>query len=326
MMLTKGYIDLPLDGSLNLANEIQKLKKEKNAIILAHFYVEAELQEIADYIGDSLGLSQQAAKTQADMIVFLGVHFMAETAKILSPSKKVIIPDLNAGCSLADSCNENDFAKFLAEYPNHTVITYVNTTAKIKAMSDIICTSSNAKFIVESLPENEKIIFAPDKNLGNYINSITNRKMVVWDGACHVHHAFSVERLIGLKKENPNAKVLAHPECQKPILILADFIGSTSEMLNFSKSDVCNQFIVATESGILHQMQKSSPKKVFIAAPPEDATCACNDCNFMKLNNMQKLYGSLKYEKPEIHVDEQIRIKALKPIQRMLDISAKMKV
>jgi len=326
MMLTKGYIDLPLDGSLNLANEIQKLKKEKNAIILAHFYVEAELQEIADYIGDSLGLSQQAAKTQADMIVFLGVHFMAETAKILSPSKKVIIPDLNAGCSLADSCNENDFAKFLAEYPNHTVITYVNTTAKIKAMSDIICTSSNAKFIVESLPENEKIIFAPDKNLGNYINSITNRKMVVWDGACHVHHAFSVERLIGLKKENPNAKVLAHPECQKPILILADFIGSTSEMLNFSKSDACNQFIVATESGILHQMQKSSPKKVFIAAPPEDATCACNDCNFMKLNNMQKLYGSLKYEKPEIHVDEQIRIKALKPIQRMLDISAKMKV
>lgn len=325
-MLTKGYIDLPLDGSLNLANEIQKLKKEKNAIILAHFYVEAELQEIADYIGDSLGLSQQAAKTQADMIVFLGVHFMAETAKILSPSKKVIIPDLNAGCSLADSCNENDFAKFLAEYPNHTVITYVNTTAKIKAMSDIICTSSNAKFIVESLPENEKIIFAPDKNLGNYINSITNRKMVVWDGACHVHHAFSVERLIGLKKENPNAKVLAHPECQKPILILADFIGSTSEMLNFSKSDACNQFIVATESGILHQMQKSSPKKVFIAAPPEDATCACNDCNFMKLNNMQKLYGSLKYEKPEIHVDEQIRIKALKPIQRMLDISAKMKV
>ncbi len=309
---------------MNLVEEIQRLKKEKNAVILGHFYITPDLQEISDFIGDSLGLSQQAAATSADIIVFLGVHFMAETAKILCPTKKVLIPDLNAGCSLADSCPYDAFKEFRQAHPDHVVISYINTTAKIKTLSDIICTSSNAKEIVESLPAETKIIFAPDKNLGNYINSITGRNMLVWDGACHVHHQFSLPRILELKRENPDAKIIAHPECQKEILIIANFIGSTSALLSYTIKDNSEKYIVATESGILHQMQKKNKEKIFIAAPPEDSTCACNDCNFMKLNSMEKLYRCLRDEKPEILIDEASRELALKPIQRMLDISAQL--
>ena len=273
--------------------EINRLRKERNAVILAHYYQEAEVQDVADFVGDSLQLSQQAAKTSADVIVFAGVHFMAETAKILSPTKTVLLPDLNAGCSLADSCNEVDFKKFLDEHPGHTVISYVNTTAGIKAMTDIICTSSNALAIVNAVPENEKIIFAPDKNLGNYIKSLTGRDMVVWDGACHVHERFSLEKILDIKKDNPQAKIIAHPECEKPVLILADFIGSTAALLKFVEQDNANAYIVCTESGILHQMKKSKPDKVFIPAPPNDSTCACNDCQFMKLITIETLYHQI---------------------------------
>ena len=305
--------------------KIEQLKKEKNAVILGHFYQRSEIQDIADFIGDSLQLSQEAAKTKADIIVFAGVHFMAETAKILSPDKKVLIPDPSAGCSLADSCKAEDFEKFIKEHPGHTVISYVNTTAEVKALTDICCTSSNAVQIVNSLPKNEKIIFAPDRNLGNYIKGITGREnMVIWDGACHVHEEFSVERIVELKKQHPKAKVLAHPECKKVVLLLADFIGSTSALLNFSKKDEADTYIVVTESGILHQMQKDNPSKTFIPAPPMDSTCGCNDCIYMKMITLEKIYQSLLTEQPEVVLDEELRKKAEKSIIRMLEISKRL--
>ncbi|MEX0598565.1 MAG: quinolinate synthase NadA, partial [Candidatus Paceibacterota bacterium] len=300
-------------------------KKEKNAVILAHYYQEPEIQDIADFVGDSLALSQEAAKTSADVILFAGVHFMAETAKILSPSKKVLIPDSNAGCSLADSCPPDKFAEFKNKYPGYTVISYVNTTAEIKAQTDIACTSSNALQIVNSLPKNQNIIFAPDKNLGNYIKSKTGREnMVIWDGACHVHERFSLKRILEIKKQHPDAKIIAHPECEQTILIVSDFVGSTSGLLNFTINDSAKKYIVATEFGIIHQMQKSNPNKLFIPAPPDDSTCACNDCYFMKMITLKKLYNCLKYELPEVTLNEEIRLKAEIPIRRMLDISAKL--
>lgn len=317
-----GFLDIEPAENVDLVAEIKKLKEEKKAVILGHFYIDSELQDIADFVGDSLALSQKAAETDAEMIVFLGVHFMAETAKILSPDKKVIIPDLKADCSLAQSCPTADFAKFVAQHPDHTVISYVNTTAEIKAYTDICCTSSNAKEIVESLPKDAKIIFAPDRNLGNYINSVTGREMLLWDGACHVHNEISLERVLELKKENPAAKLISHPESTKPVLLVSDFIGSTSQLLSFVQKDDSQTYIVATEWGILHQMQKACPDKVFIPAPGEDKNCACSECNFMKLNTLKKLYVALKYELPEVKVDEEIRKKAYNSIKRMLDISA----
>ena len=323
--IKNGFVNLPLKSGINLVEEINKIKREKNAIILAHFYQQNEVQDIADYIGDSLGLSQKAAETDADIILFAGVHFMAETAKMLSPSKKVLIPDLNAGCSLADSCPPDEFEKFVKEHPNHTVITYVNTTAQIKALSDVCCTSSNAVQIVESFSKDTPLIFAPDRNLGNYIKRITNRqKMVVWDGACHVHEEFSLERILEIKKENSDAKLISHPECQKPILLVSDYIGSTSELLKYVQTDSTQKYIVATEWGILHQMQKACPKKTFIAAPPKDSTCGCNECSFMKLISLKKIYLTLLHELPEIELDEDIRQRAVKPIERMLEISKKL--
>jgi quinolinate synthase len=319
-----GFLKIGVDKSLDLKKEIKRLQSEKNAVILAHYYQEAEIQDIADFVGDSLALSQQAAKTNADIIVFAGVHFMAETAKILSPEKKVLLPDLKAGCSLAESCPAEDFATFKSNYPGYTVVSYVNTTAEIKAMTDITCTSSNALQIINSLPENEKIIFAPDRNLGNYIQNLTGREMVIWDGACHVHEEFSLEKILDLKKEYPRAKVLAHPECEKPILIVADYIGSTSALLKFSIEDNSGEYIVATESGIMHQMKKSSPDKLFIPAPPKDSTCGCNDCNFMKLNSIEKIYNCIKYELPEISLNNEIMKKAVISIKRMLQISDKL--
>lgn len=323
-MFKEGYVNAPIDSSLNLVDEINRLKKEKNAVILAHYYQTGDIQDIADFVGDSLALSQVAAKTEADIIVFAGVHFMAETAKILSPSKKVLIPDLNAGCSLADSCKAEDFAEFLKSYPGHTVISYVNTTAAVKALTDIVCTSSNAVQIVQSLPVDAKIVFGPDRNLGNYIKTTTGRDMVVWDGACHVHEEFSLERILEIKKDYPKAKILAHPECKKPILLVADHIGSTAELLRFSKADDATEYIVATETGIIHQMSKESPNKMFIPAPPLDSTCGCNDCNFMKLITLKKLYNTLLYEQPEVFVDDEVRVKAEGSIRAMLDISAKL--
>lgn len=317
-----GFLKIDIPKDINLKQEILKLKAEKNAVILGHFYIDGELQDISDFVGDSLQLSQQAAKTDAEIIVFLGVHFMAETAKILSPDKKVIIPDLKAGCSLADSCPAEEFAKFIAKYPGHTVISYVNTTAEIKALTDIVVTSSNAKQIVESLPEDQKIIFGPDRNLGNYINSITGRNMILWDGACHVHKQFDLEAILKLKKDNPDAKIIAHPECEKPILLVSEHIGSTSSLLKFTQTDNSHKYIVATESGIIHQMKKARPDKIFIPAPALDSTCGCNDCNFMKLNTLEKLYNCLKYELPEVKVDDELRKKAEKSIVRMLEISA----
>jgi len=322
-LLENGFVNKAIDKSIDRIAEIKRLKKEKNAIILGHFYQLPEIQDISDFIGDSLALSQKAAATDADIIVFAGVHFMAETAKILSPQKKVLLPDLMAGCSLADSCPAGDFEKFKSKYPGHTVISYINTTNEIKALSDIICTSSNAVQIVNSLPKDEKIIFAPDKNLGSYIAKLTGRDMVIWPGACHVHKRFSVQRIVDLKREFPKAKILAHPECENDVLILADHIGSTSDILKFSIKDDAKEYIVATETGILHQMQKSNPTKKFIPAPPDDATCACNDCSFMKLITIDKVYNTLLYEQPEILVSDKMRNKALKPIQRMLDISTK---
>lgn len=319
----KGYLDVPIDPTLDLVEEINKLKKEKNAVLLAHYYQEPIIQDIADYIGDSLGLSQEAAKTEADIIVFAGVHFMAETAKILSPEKKVILPDTKAGCSLSDSCPPHLFAKFKENYPDHLVITYVNCTAELKALSDIVCTSSNAVQIVESLPPDQKIIFGPDKNLGDYVMRKTGRDMVLWNGACMVHEIFSQDKIEALRMENPQAKFIAHPECEKHILEAADFIGSTSALLNYTKSNPADTFIVATESGIIHQMQKSSPNKIFIPAPP-DNTCACNDCPYMKLNTLEKLYNCLKYELPEVDLPADVISRARKPIERMLEISAKL--
>jgi len=306
-----------------IIENINRLRKEKNAVILSHFYQTSDIQDIADFVGDSLALAQWAAKTTADVIVLCGVHFMGETAKILCPDKRVFIPDTEAGCSLADSCPAEEFQQFINKYPDHIVISYVNTSAAVKALTDIVVTSSNAVQIVQSLPQNEKIIFAPDRNLGDYINKLTGRKMVLWDGACHVHQQFSIERIIELKKQYPDALLLAHPECPAYIRQIADHIGSTSSMLKFAQTSDNKRFIVATEWGILHQMKKENPDKDFIPAPPEDATCACNTCFYMKKNTLEKLYFCLENETPEILVDEEIRLRAVKPIERMLEISAK---
>ncbi len=316
----KGFLDIDIDVNLDLFAEIEKLKKEKNAIILAHYYQEPDIQDVADFIGDSLGLAQQAEKTKADIIVFAGVHFMAETAKILNPHKKVLLPDLKAGCSLADSAPPALFKQFMDKYPDHIVISYINCSAGIKALSDIICTSSNAEKIIESLPPEQKIIFAPDKNLGAYLKKKTGRDMVLWNGACIVHEIFSLEKITKLKIRHPNAKFIAHPECEEPVLRVADFIGSTTSLLKYTLNDDAQEYIVATETGILHQMQKESPQKTFIPAPPENM-CACNDCPYMKLNTLEKLYLCMEYEEPQIIMDETLRVAALKPIQRMLDIS-----
>ncbi len=319
-----GYLNLPIDPKINLEQEILRLKKEKNAIILGHFYITPDLQDISDFIGDSLGLSQKVEKTEADVIVFLGVHFMAETAKILNPGKKVIIPDLNAGCSLAESAPADKFAAFKAERPDHKVLSYINCSADIKALSDVICTSSNAESIVASFDANQKLIFAPDKNLGNYINSKTGRNMVLWDGACMVHEKYSLEKILALKDQHSDAEFIAHPECEKPVLIVADFVGSTTALLKYSQKSDSKKFIVATESGILHQMQKNSPDKIFIPAPSIDSTCGCNDCSFMKLNTMEKLYLCLEHEQPELTLSEELINKAKIPILRMLEISKKL--
>ena len=315
-----GYFKIDIDPSLDLFEEINKLKKEKNAIILAHYYQEPDIQDIADYIGDSLGLAQKAKNTTADIILFAGVHFMAETAKILNPHKKVILPDLNAGCSLADSAPADLFKAYKDKHPDHIVISYINCTADIKALSDIICTSSNAEAILNSLPEDAKIIFTPDKNLGAYLNKKTGRQMLLWNGACMVHEIFSVEKIIKLQLKHPNAKLIAHPECEEVLLARADFIGSTTQLLYYSKKDQATEFIVATETGILHQMMIDSPSKTFIPAPPNN-NCACNDCPHMKLNTLEKLYIALKYETPEIFMSEELINASRKPIERMLDIS-----
>ena len=308
---------------MDLVKEINRLKKEKNAVILAHYYQEPDIQDIADYIGDSLGLAQKAAETKADIIVFAGVHFMAETAKILNPDKKVLLPDLKAGCSLSDSCPPDLFKAFKAQHPDHLVISYINCSAGIKALSDIICTSSNARAIVESLPAEQQIIFAPDKNLGAYINKVSNRNMLLWNGACMVHELFSLTKIIKLKERHPDASLIAHPECEDAILRIADFIGSTTQLLNYSISQKADTYIVATEAGILHKMQQMSPDKTFIPAPPDNA-CACNDCPHMKLNTLEKLYLCMKYELPEVRMDETLRLAAKKPIERMLQMSAKL--
>ena len=318
----KGFLDLDIDVNLDLFAEIERLKREKNAIILAHYYQEPDIQDVADFIGDSLALAQKAQSTDADIIVFAGVHFMAETAKILNPNKKVLLPDLKAGCSLADSAPADLFQKFKEQYPDHLVITYINCSAGMKALSDIICTSSNAEAIINSLPKEQKIIFAPDKNLGAYLIKKAGRDMTLWNGACIVHEIFSREKITKLKMRHPNAKVIAHPECEEPVLQLADFIGSTSGLLKYSKENPATEFIVATESGIIHQMQLQAPLKTFIPAPP-DNSCACNDCPFMKLNTLEKLYLCMEYEEPEIIMDEKLRIASKKPIERMLEISAR---
>lgn len=307
-------------SALDLEEEILALKKKMNAVILAHYYQESEIQDLADHIGDSLELSRRAASTEADVIVFAGVHFMAETAKILNPGKKVLLPDLNAGCSLAEGCPAPMFRKFREAHPDHLVISYINCSAAVKALSDIICTSSNAVKIVEQLPKDQKIIFAPDKNLGRYIIKKTGRDMLLWQGSCIVHETFSDKKIIQLKLENPNALLIAHPECEEPILNRADFVGSTSALLKFTIENSANEFIVATEEGIIYQMQKASPNKIFIPAPP-NANCACNECPYMKLNTLEKLYLCMKDGKPEITLDEDIRLSALKPIQRMLEMS-----
>ena len=321
MNVDKGYVDAPIDPKLDLRSEILRLKQERNAVIMAHYYQRPEIQELADHIGDSLALAQLAAKTDADVIVLCGVHFMGETAKILCPDKTVIVPDLSTGCSLADSCPADEFEAYVKAHPGHTVVSYVNTSAAVKAVTDVVVTSSNAKQIVESLPEDEPIIFGPDRNLGNYINSITGRKMLLWDGACHVHEQFSVQKLMDLRKQHPEAKVLVHPECPKPIRLVADKVGSTQALLNFAVADEAHEFIVCTESGILFQMQRQCPSKTFIPAPPEDGTCACNECNYMKLITLEKLYNSLLYMQPTIEVDKDIAERAVRPIERMLDIS-----
>lgn len=319
---TIGYIDEPIDPTVDLVEEIKRLKEEKNAVLLAHYYQHSEIQDLADYVGDSLGLSQQAASTEADVIVFAGVHFMAETAKILSPTKKVLLPDLNAGCSLSDSCPPHLFKKFKELYPDHLVITYVNCTAELKALSDIVCTSTNAVQIVESLPKDQKIIFGPDKNLGEYVIKKTGRDMVLWNGTCMVHELFSWDKIQDLISKFPHAKFIAHPECEPHVLDAADYIGSTSGLLKYTIENETDTFIVATESGILYQMQKASPHKTFIPAPP-DNTCACNDCPFMKLNTLEKLYNCLKYELPEVDLPNELIEEARKPIERMLEISAR---
>jgi quinolinate synthase len=326
-LISNGFVNSKIDSNINVLAEIDKLKKEKDAIILAHYYQTSDIQDIADFVGDSLALSQKAAETEAKIILFAGVHFMAETAKILAPQSKVLIPDLNAGCSLADSCPPKEFRKFINDHPDHLVISYVNTTAEIKTMTDICCTSSNALQIIESLPKEQKIIFAPDRNLGSYIKRITGREdMVIWNGACHVHEEFSLEAILELKKEYPNAKIISHPECEMPIQLVSDFVGSTSGLLKFTKTDCNNEYIVATESGILHQMKKQNPEKIYLAAPPKDSTCGCNDCNFMKLITVNKIYNTLKFELPEVVLSDEIISKAKKSIDKMLDISKKLKL
>ena len=322
--VNKGFVDEPVDKSIDLKAAINELKKEKNAVILGHYYQKGEIQDIADYIGDSLALAQIAAKTDADILVMCGVHFMGETAKVLCPDKKVLVPGLNAGCSLADSCPADKFAEFVKEHPGYTVISYVNTTAAVKAVTDVVVTSTNAKQIVESFPKDEKIIFGPDRNLGNYINSITGREMLLWDGACHVHEQFSVEKIVELKAQYPDAVVLAHPECKSVVLKLADVVGSTAALLKYAVNSDKQRFIVATEAGIIHEMQKKCPQKTFIPAPPNDSTCGCNECNFMRLNTLEKLYNCLKYEFPEVTVDPEVAKEAVKPIKRMLEISEKL--
>ncbi|ROS89442.1 quinolinate synthase NadA [Muribaculaceae bacterium Isolate-039 (Harlan)] len=320
MNVEKGFVDAPVDPSVDLVAEIKRLKKEKNAVVLAHYYTIGEIQDLADFIGDSLALARIAEKLDNDIIVMCGVHFMGETVKILCPDKKVLVPDLNAGCSLADSCPAPELEKFIEEHPGHTVISYVNTSAAVKALTDIVVTSGNAMDIVNSLPADEKIIFGPDRNLGNYINSQTGREMILWDGACHVHEQFSLEKILELKKQHPEAKVLVHPECPKPIRLVADKVGSTAVLLKWAEECEFDSFIVATESGILHEMRHRCPQKTFIPAPPADSTCACNDCSFMKLNTLQKLYNTLRYELPEVTVDPAIIDRARRPITRMLEI------
>ena len=316
-----GYVTEPVPEGVDMKAEIRRMCKEKNAVIMAHYYTEGEIQDIADFVGDSLALAQQAARTDADIIVMCGVHFMGETNKILCPGKKVLVPDLNATCSLAESCPAKEFGEFVKAHPSHTVISYVNTTAAIKALTDIVVTSGNAMQIVNSLPKDEKIVFGPDRNLGNYINSVTGRQMVLWNGACHVHEKFSLERILELKAAHPDAKILVHPECKGPVVKVADKVGSTAALLKFSQEDSAKEFIVATESGILHKMQQACQEKTFIPAPPDDSTCACNECNYMKLITMQKLYNCLKYEWPEIEVEKEVAEKAVKCINRMLELS-----
>lgn len=320
-LANNGFIDEEIPAGMNLVEEISRLKKEKNAVILGHYYIDAELQDISDFVGDSLALAQEAARTTADIIVFVGVHFMAETAKIINPTKKVILPDLKAGCSLAESAPIDDFRAFKAQYPNHKVISYINCTADLKTETDIVCTSSNAVKIVNSFPQDAKLIFGPDKNLGNYINSITGRNMVLWNGACMVHEKYSVEKIVDLLNEHPDAEMIAHPECEKPVLLLAKYIGSTAALLAYVQKSDSKKFIVATESGILHQMKKVCPGKVFIPAPSVDSTCGCNDCSYMKLNSVRKLYLCLKNELPEVTLSDEVIEKARKPIERMLAIS-----
>ena len=322
--LNVGYANEPIDKSLDLKAEIKKLCKEKNAVILGHFYQSDEIQEIADFIGDSLALAQWAAKTDAEIIVMCGVHFMGETAKILCPNKKVLIPDLNASCSLANSCPADEFAQFVSEHPDHVVISYVNTSAAVKAVTDVVVTSTNAKQIVESFPADQKIIFGPDRNLGGYINAITGRNMLLWNGACHVHEKFSVEKILELKKQYPEAAILVHPECKGAVAKMADKVASTAGLLKYAMSSDKKDFIVATESGILFEMRNKCPEKNFIPAPPEDSTCACNECNFMRLNTLEKLYNTLKYEFPEVVVEQDIADKAIRPIKKMLEISEKL--
>ena len=321
MNVEKGFVDVPVEAGLDLAAEIRKLKEEKNAAILAHYYTVGEIQDLADFVGDSLALARIAETLDNDIIVMCGVHFMGETVKVLCPQKKVLVPDLNAGCSLADSCPAEEFSKFVEAHPGHTVVSYVNTSAAVKAHTDIVVTSGNVMKVVSSLPENEKIIFGPDRNLGNYINSQTGREMLLWDGACHVHEQFSLEKILELKEQHPAAKVLVHPECPAPVRLVADKIGSTAVLLEYAVNDDATEFIVATESGILHEMRRRCPGKTFIPAPPNDSTCACNDCSFMKLNTLEKLYNTLRYEQPEVTVDESIIDAARRPITRMLELS-----
>lgn len=322
MNVDKGYVDAPVPQDVkDIKEAITRLKKEKDAIIMAHYYQKGEIQDLADFIGDSLALAQIAARTDAKIIVMCGVHFMGETAKILCPDKKVLVPDLTAGCSLADSCPADEYEAFIKAHPGHTVISYVNTTARVKALTDIMVTSGNALRIVESLPADAKIIFGPDRNLGEYISSKTGRKMELWDGACHVHERFSLEKIMELRKAHPEAQLLVHPECKKPLQIAADKVGSTAVLLNYAIESPCREFIVATESGILHEMQQRCPDKTFIPAPPSDSTCGCNDCSYMKLNTLEKLYNCLRYEMPEVTVDPDLIDRARRPIERMLELS-----
>ncbi len=321
MNVDKGKVDMNTPEGIDLKAEIKRLKQEKGAVIMAHYYQQGEIQDLADYVGDSLALAQIAAKVDARIIVLCGVHFMGETAKILCPDKKVLVPDLDAGCSLADSCPADEFEVFIKEHPGYKVVSYVNTSAAVKALTDVVVTSGNARKVIDSFPKDEKIIFGPDRNLGNYINSVTGRTMVLWDGACHVHEQFSLEKILDLKKQHPQAEVLVHPECPRPVRMIADVVGSTAVLLKHAIESDSKEFIVATESGILHKMRQACPDKVFIPAPPKDSTCACNECSFMKLNTLEKLYNTLRYEKPEVTVDPEIAERARRPIEAMLALS-----